>query len=131
MDKTTSITLQTAGPTVLIGVLAQIAVKVAERYHIIIAPETMIALIIGISFWWTHRHTKKTAALIDVLANSDEKMTVDAGKALAKIATEVQSNGLAGPIDDQTVALAKDVAKAREFNPQTTVQDVIERTQNR
>lgn len=130
MDKTTSITLQSAGPTALIAILAQIADRIAQKYHIVIAPETMVAAIVCVSFWWTHRHTLKTAALIDVLANSGP-MSVKEGKALAVVATEVQAKGLAGPITDATVALAKEVATAREFSPQVTVQEVLERTQNR
>lgn len=130
MDKTTSITLQSAGPTALIAILAQVADRIAQKYHIVIAPEMMIAGIVFVSAWWTHRHTKKTGALIDVLANSGP-MTVKEGKALATVATEVQSEAFPGKIDGQTIALAKDVAAAREFSPQVSVQEVLERTQNR
>lgn len=130
MEKKNQIKAQPVGPNALVVILALPGMHFARKYQVEISTDTIMLGAAAIVAWWTSRHVNKTAALIDVLANSGP-MTVKEGRALATVATEVQAKGLAGPITDQTVALAKEVAAVRELVPQATVQDVLERTQNR
>lgn len=130
METPSKIKAKLVGPNALVVVLALLGMHFAKKYQIEIGTDTIMLLAGAAVTAWTSSHVNKTAALIDVLANSGP-MTVKEGKALTAIATEVQSTAFPGKIDEQTVALAKDVAAAREFSPQVTVQEVLERTQNR
>lgn len=131
MERTSQIKAQLVGPNALVVILALLGNHYAKKYQVEISTDTIMLAAAAIVAWWTTRHVNKTAALIDTLANTPGVVSVKEGKALASIALEAQSKGFADKIDQQTVALAKEVAAVREFDPEATVQEVVERTQNR